>query len=263
MFKRVRRYLRERRLGTKWTLDYRDTSRYEWDGLSERLSVLWMDGAGPHSGWYVEVDRQKKDATLVMGNGFVDFDEALLLADRYMADGITTPAFLNGMRQDEWLDQVMPEYEYRIINTGELKPKRPLYATDENSGPSEESVWRMTSNIGRRFEWTDGKDRVRVFWMDGAGAHSGWIVEVNQADEANALVLSNGFVDFEEAVLLADTFMKNGDVIPAFVNVVEDDQFVGHMRQDMWLEQYASQVECEHIDLDELQPTVPKTATEE
>lgn len=101
---------------------------FKWSDYSESVRIVWTPGAGNHSGWRVEVIRD--DVRLQLGNGFVDWRGALLLADLYMADGTVIPVSApGGKSQAEWVSDELPKHDWQVIDPNTLTPKCPLKAT--------------------------------------------------------------------------------------------------------------------------------------
>ena len=106
--------------------------KHVWSATGERLEMYFMDGAGDHCGFVVEVTGRCRDGRLSVSNGFVeDMFDALILADLYMRDDMQSPAafmhservrsqYTSGgaVRQDEWLAAHRQDYEFSVVCPG-------------------------------------------------------------------------------------------------------------------------------------------------
>lgn len=116
--------------------------QHSWTNGSETVNVYRQGGAGPHGGFVAQVPNGGERGALVLSNGFVSFDDALILADLYMSDDRQNPAVqmkseragpegdaqsvegggvtLPGVSQDRWLSLHRHDYEFGVIDRSEI-----------------------------------------------------------------------------------------------------------------------------------------------
>lgn len=91
------------------------------------------------------------------------------------------------------------------------------------------SGWRLVVNTPRMKAWREGLDgeRVEVIRLNSRG----WVVDVKRdgTRENPNMDLNNGPVSRREALILADMYMADGTVVPAF------PEGLNGRRQDEWL----------------------------